>query len=156
MDLGIWSGAGKPVEVILQMCQISHNILAIEVFAANYFAPYRSRCIDDVGFWKHDGPIKIRRFLGRVPNCEQVNLVVTKEFVVGILVLVHTHGQDGDVLSHPSLQLGERRHFLNARDTVGGPKVQYHWLPFEIMEGHSAIRVADGKIRRRIANQAWL
>ena len=118
----------QPVD--LQLPQKICDIGRCPIHRPDELAPHHAIAIDDVGFRKLEGAVKIAALLPRIAHCQQIDIVIFEKLVIGILIDIDADPDDGDALGfHPPLHLDQRGHFLHTRRTPGRPEIEHHDLP---------------------------
>jgi hypothetical protein len=85
-----------------------------------------------------------------IAHGKEIDFVQAQKTVIGVAVDVHTHAHHGDAFGAQALlELDQRRHFLDAGRTPGGPEVQHQNLALEVVKCDFAIRVLHGEIGSR-------
>src|SRR3954451_2171465 len=79
--------------------------------------------------------------------------MVAYEFSVSIRIMVCGYRENRHPVAQLMLHLDERRHLLNAGCTPARPKVQDHNTSFVVVQRDGSLRVGDGKVRGRAADQ---
>ena len=120
---------------------------------ADELAAQHAVAVYDVGFWKTERAVEGIAGLLYVAHGHHFAGMVLDEAVIGGVVVINAYGEHNHVAILESVLHGNQgRRFRDARRAPASPKIQYDNLAAELTEGHFAILILDGKIRRNGAN----
>lgn len=152
-------------KVCLEAGEIFGNFLLVPIDGTDELSLNDAATIDDVGFRKFEGTVarcdgSIYALVSSgagIANGEQVDAMVFEKFVIGVGIIVHTHGENGNIgVLEFLLHLDERGHFFDARRAPGGPEVQNDDLAAKLVKGNRMLAILDGESGGRLADAGRL
>ena len=131
----------------LQFGQVVGDFRAIPIYRTDEFAADDTAAVDDVGFRPASSAVQGRALLRFVTDRDEVHAIVFQELVVGRFIGIDADAHHGHtILLKLALHLDQRWHFLNARRTPTGPKVEHDHLSAELAERDLMVGILHGKV----------
>lgn len=137
----------RSAEFRLELLQVSHNFGAGPVLCRNEFAAQNAIFIDDIALWDLKRAIQPVYTGCGVANGNKVDVVLSKEPMVDVLILVLADGDD-DNIGHLAMKLDKAGQLNNAWRAPGGPEIENDGVPAELAQFNSPGAIAYGKVRR--------